>query len=284
MSVLAKVFVIINLIFSIAYLSVSGALYHHKQDWRTAFTKVTRDYRTLKQRDDGVISTFENRIREMNDYIAKLENQIGDLMARIDDIGQKYRNARTDLAIETQEMALLLTDHSRIIMILQARESRIRELMIERDFFQRKFQEIMAQKNTAENQVARLTKMLMDTRKDLSDLRKEYVATRRDLNDKKLIIQKLRDYGIPVEKIVLLKPPPPIDGEVVAYDEPTRLVLLSVGRQDKVAEGYEFTIYRGTRFIARVKVEKVLPDLCGARVIFEVAKIQKGDLAATRLH
>ena len=68
------------------------------------------------------------------------------------------------------------------------------------------------------------------------------------------------------------------------YDEPTRLVLLSVGRQDNVQEGYEFTIYRGTRFIARVKVEKVLPDLCGARVIFEVAKIQRGDLAATRLH
>jgi peptidoglycan hydrolase CwlO-like protein len=284
MSVLAKVFVIINLVFSIAYLSVSGTLYHHKQDWRTAFNKVTADYRTLKQRDDAQIDTLENRITGLNRYVQTLEGQIGGLMARIDDIGQKYRNSRTDLAIETQEMALLLTDHSRIIMILQARETRIRELMIERDFFQRKFQEIMAQKNTAENQVARLTKMLMETRKDLSDLRKDYVATRRELNDKKLIIQKLNDFGIPVEKIVRLQPPPPIDGEVVAYDPPTRLVLLSVGRQDKVEEGYEFTIYRGTRFIARVKVEKVLPDLCGARVIFEVAKIQKGDLAATRLH
>ncbi len=284
MSVLAKVFVIINLIFSIAYLSVSGALYHHKQDWRTEFNNIARDYRTLKQRDDGVISTLKNRIKEINEYVARLENQIGDLLARIDDIGQKYRNARTNLAIETQEMALLLTDHSRVIMILQGRETRIRELMIERDFFQRKFQEIMAQKNTAENQVARLTKMLLDTRKDLSDLRKDYVATRRELNDKKLVLQKLRNFGIPVEKIVLLIPPPPIDGEVVAYDPPTRLVLLSVGRQDKVVEGYEFTIYRGTRFIARVKVEKVLPDMCAARVIFEVAKIQRGDLAATRLH
>jgi hypothetical protein len=284
MSILAKVFVIINLVFSIAYLSVTGALYHHKEDWREAFVKVTKDYRTLKERDDGVISTFENRVKELTEYINKLENNIAELMARIDDIGQKYRNARTDLAIETQELALLLVDHSRIIGILEGKEKRISDLTQERDYFQRKFNEIMAQKNTAENQVARLTKMLLDTRKDLSDLRKDYVACRDDLNDKKLIIQKLNDFGIPVAKIVLLKPPPPIDGEVVAYDPDTRLVLLSVGRQDKVEEGYEFTIYRGTRFIGRAKVEKVLPDLCGARVIFEVAKIQKGDLAATRLH
>jgi predicted nucleic acid-binding Zn-ribbon protein len=284
MSVLAKVFVIINLVFSVAYLSVSGTLYHHRQDWREAFNKITSDYRILKERDKGEIDTLENRIAELNQYIATLENQIGDLIARIDDVGQKYRNARTNLAIETQEMALLLTDHSRVVMVLKSQDDLIAKLRVEVKYHVSKFHEIMGQKNTAENQVARLTQMLMNTRKDLVDVRKDYVATRRNLNEKKLILQKLRDFGVPVEKIVLLKPPPPIDGAVVAYDEPTRLVLLSVGRQDNVAEGYEFTIYRGTRFIARVKVEKVLPDLCGARVIFEVAKIQKGDLAATRLH
>lgn len=284
MSILAKVFVIVNLVFSLAYLSVSGALYHHRQNWRDQFVKVTLDYSRLKQFQDGKITTLENRIDEMNDFIKSLEERISALMASIDDIGQKYRDAKTDLAIETQEMALLLTDHSRIVQILSKKDETIAMLRNENIVLRDKFQEIMAQKNTAENQVARLTKLLMDTRRDLHDLRKEYVVTRRTLNEKKLVLQKLRDYGIPVEKIVLLVPPPPIDGHVAAYDPPTRLVLLNVGKQQGVEEGYEFTIYRGTRFIARVKVEKVLPDMCGARVIFEVAKIQKGDLAATRLH
>ncbi len=284
MSILAKVFVIVNLIFSIAYLSVSGTLYHHRQDWRAAFNDVVRDYRALKLEDDTVITALENKLKETNENVTALENQVGNLLNSLEDVGQKYRNTMTDLAIETQEMALLLTDHSRVVMILQEREGTIRQLTQERDYFQRKFQQIKAQKNTAENQVARLTRMLMDTRRDLSDLRKDYVSARKNLNNKKLILQKLRDFGIPVEKICLLQPPPAIDAEVVAYDEPTRLVLLSVGRQDEVEEGHEFTIYRGQRFIGRVKVEKVLPDLCGARVIFEVAKIQKGDRAATRLH
>jgi hypothetical protein len=95
--------------------------------------------------------------------------------------------------------------------------------------------------------------------------------------------EKLRDFGIPVEKIVKAEPSPPIDGKVVAYDPPTQLALLSVGKRDGVKEGYEFTIYRGDKFVARVKVEKVLDDMCGARVIFKVADIKKSDSAATRL-
>lgn len=283
MSVLAKVFVIINLVFAIAYLSVSGTLYHHRQDWRLEFFKITRDYRKLKERDDGVISTLKNRVEELREYITALEGQIGDLVMKVDDIGQKYRTTRSELAIETQEMALLLVDHSRIVMILEGKDKKIQDLRLSVEYLHEKYNEVMAQKNTAENQIARLTRMLMDTRRDLSDLRKDYVKTRSELNDSKLVLQKLRDFGIPVEKIVLLKPPPAIEGKVLAYHGPTRLVLLSVGRQDEVEEGYEFTVYRGTRFIARVKVEKVLPDMCGARVIFEVAKIERGDEAATRV-
>jgi hypothetical protein len=284
MSVLAKVFVIIIFVFSIAFLTVSSALYHHKMNWREQFFKITQDYRKLKERDDATIEALNRKISDYKDYIEDRENKIVDLQARIEEIGQKFRDSRTNLALETQEMALLLTDHSRVIMVLKGRDDEIRRLTSERDFFQRKFQEMMAQKNTAENQVARLTNIKLDLEKDKSDLLKSYTQTRKELNDKKLVLQKLRDFGIPVEKIVLLQPPPPIDAEVVAYDDPTRLVLLSVGRKQGVEEGYEFTIYRGTRFIARVKVEKVLPDLSGCRIIFEVAKIQKGDLAATRLH
>ncbi|MFH1423220.1 MAG: hypothetical protein ABIH42_10985 [Planctomycetota bacterium] len=284
MSVLAKVFVIINLVFSIAFLTVSGAMYHHKMNWREEFTKLGEEYKKLKERDAGVMERLNSKIKEYKDYIEDRENKIVDLANRIEDIGQQYRDAKTDLALETQEMTLLLTDHSRVVMVLKGMDEKIRALTNEKDFFHKKFNEAMAQKNTAENQVTRLINIKLDLEKDKSDLLKAYTQVRKELNDKKLVLQRLRDFGIPVEKIVLMHPPKPIDAEVVAYDDPTRLVILSVGRKHGVEEGYEFTIYRGARFIARVKVERVLPDMCGCRVIFEVSKIERGDLAATRLH
>src|SRR5438067_1404647 len=71
----------------------------------------------------------------------------------------------------------------------------------------------------------------------------------------------------------------------VRDEVPPGLVLLSVGARDKVEKGFQFSIYRGTTFVGRVVVEKVLDDASGCRVIFvkEGEKIKAGDSAATRL-
>jgi hypothetical protein len=78
-----------------------------------------------------------------------------------------------------------------------------------------------------------------------------------------------------------------IDARVAAVKSNVtpELVLLSVGSDDKVEKGFRFSIYRGTAFIGKVVVEKVLRDSCGCRVLFTIegAHILAGDSAATRL-
>src|SRR5262249_26086232 len=61
---------------------------------------------------------------------------------------------------------------------------------------------------------------------------------------------------------------PPINGVVEVVDNDQKLVVLSVGRNQKVREGYTFTVYRGDRFVAKVKVVKVFDDLAGAKIVF----------------
>jgi len=90
------------------------------------------------------------------------------------------------------------------------------------------------------------------------------------------------------EPLPLYGPPvPAIDAKVAAFrdDPPPGLVLLTVGSDDKVEKGFQFSIYRGAVFVGKVVVEKVLKDSCGCRVLFvkEGERIQVGDAAATRL-
>jgi predicted nucleic acid-binding Zn-ribbon protein len=285
MSILAKVFVIINLVFSIAFLTVSGALYHHKTNWREQYGNLQKNYNDLKERDQATIEELKNRISARDDYIQERETKIVELQQRIEDIGQRHRDSRFNLALETQEMTLLLADHSRAITILTRLDDELKGLKTLCNYLQDMFNKAMAQKNTAENQVTRLTNINLDLQKDKSDLLKSFTQTRKELSDTKLVLLALERFGIPVKKIVLLQPPPSIEAVVVAYDEPTRLVVLSVGRRNEVVEGYEFTVWRGSRFVARIKVEEVRPDWSACRVMFEATgeKIQKGDLAATRL-
>jgi len=78
---------------------------------------------------------------------------------------------------------------------------------------------------------------------------------------------------------------PAIDAVVQAVAEDKKLVVLSVGRDQKVQEGFKFTVYRGDRFVGKVQVVKVYEDLAGARILFsqENEAIQIGDKAATQL-
>jgi hypothetical protein len=82
-------------------------------------------------------------------------------------------------------------------------------------------------------------------------------------------------------------PIPWIDARVAAVknDVSPALVLLSVGSEDRVEKGFHFSVYRGTTFIGKVVVAKVLKDSCGCYVLFTKGgeSITAGDSAATRL-
>ena len=139
----------------------------------------------------------------------------------------------------------------------------------------------------AEGQVARLTNLTTNLETDLGDLRKSYADNRKTLREKELLISMAESQGVNFAQLIPGPPVPAIDGKVVAVksDLNPPLVLLSVGADDKVEHGFRFSIYRGSTFVGKVVVEKVLRDSAGCRVLFtaEGGEVQAGDSAATRL-
>ncbi len=136
-------------------------------------------------------------------------------------------------------------------------------------------------------QVARLTQLKTSLEKDLGDLRVNYVDARKTLKEKETLIAMASAAGVDSPHYLAGPPVPTIDARVAAVKSNVtpELVLLSVGSDDKVEKGFHFSIYRGTKFVGKVVVEKVLSDSCGCRVLFTDgdARILAGDSAATRL-
>jgi hypothetical protein len=62
------------------------------------------------------------------------------------------------------------------------------------------------------------------------------------------------------------------------------IVVLSIGRDDAVKPGYEFTVFRGSEYVARVVIDKVEKDFCSGYSKKEVEKmpISVGDDATTK--
>ena len=105
--------------------------------------------------------------------------------------------------------------------------------------------------------------------------------------ERQALLAMLEDAGVNVTWILDGPPMPAIDARVAAVknDVNPNLVLLSVGSDEKVEKGFHFSIYRGTEFVGKVVVEKVLAASSGCRVLFtrDGQTIRQGDSAATRL-
>jgi hypothetical protein len=84
-----------------------------------------------------------------------------------------------------------------------------------------------------------------------------------------------------------LKPVKMIDALVEDVDHDLKAVVLNVGENDGVQEATDFHIYRHNEYVGKVRVSKLYPELCGAKILFESSdgkKIQRGDEATTRFN
>jgi len=284
MSILARVFVIIIFVCAILFVGVNATLWHHQRDWRESFHKIRHDYQELVAyhhvQVKALREVLENRdslIRERNISIQELQKSIRSLAADL-------ATAVANYATTKQDMVSLLNDHTTVLAILSGKDNTIRTLTQERDNYKDRFQKAFDQKTTVEIQVARLQQIKGDLERKLNDLRIAYADTREQLNEKELVIATLIQMGIPVNVLVTSMPAPPIDAKVVAVQEDVNLVLISAGADDGVKVGYEFSIYSGESFVAKVIVEKVLKDVSGCRILFQVNPIQVNYNASTHLN
>jgi hypothetical protein len=75
-----------------------------------------------------------------------------------------------------------------------------------------------------------------------------------------------------------------VAGKVCSVDAEKNVVVLSVGKNDGVRVGYEFTVYRGNRYVAKVVIEDVEAEQCSgySKKELQAGTIEIGDDARTR--
>ena len=122
---------------------------------------------------------------------------------------------------------------------------------------------------------------LVKAQKSLAELESQFITQAKDLQYYKGITDALQKQGVIVEPITAL-----IEGKVTAVSETTDIVVVSVGSNDKVAVGIEFTVYRGDKYIGKIKVDKVGKDWAGAHSLkdFQADKIRVGDNVSTSVY
>lgn len=288
MSALAKVFVVFVFLLSILFFGTSATLYLTREDWAANYEQykkeVTKQVDLIEERVNqlkGERDTLDDALRVVSEDELAKAGEIKKLRIELD--GKNAQIAKISAERDESINAKTATDNVNASLVSQntTLTTQLREAHDKRDTA------IDAQK-VANAEKFRMKRDLDATTTELHEARVEHNVLDEKYNSLELaygaVEKKLGKDGI--EAILSGLVSPPIDALVEEVDTNLSLVVLSVGRQDEVKEGVEFTIYREDKFVGKVRVNKVYENLAGARVLFtaEGVDIQQGDRATTRIN
>ncbi len=279
MSNLARIFVVFNLVLAVAFFGSSATLYLNREHWREAYLSYRKQARDELDRVEKRFQVQKNQLNEiakdnraLTASNAALTTKIGELQAAQAKLEQDLKDAQ----LTVQKHLNALTEAQKTI---QAKESAIQAKDTLIASLRQKEEQARAAQQKAVQDVTRLK---LDYDK-LQELHSQELIASKDLQDKlesyEIMIAAAKSRGIDITSFRV----PYIDGIVEAVNEKDRLVVLSVGKDQKVEPGYPMFVHRGGEYIGKLEVIRVYEDLSGARIVYTVdgKTVQVGDRVKT---
>jgi hypothetical protein len=284
MSTVSKILVIVILAFSFALSGISIALFAQRANWKALYDGV----KTAALKDKG---DLDQQIKNLTKDKGDVVNELATVKADRDNLASETSRLKQDIADKENERQRLETLSKQKEDQLGAMNDKVDNLVKEIDSLNEKMrrdaQDLLETKRNYERVVNQLTTL----RDKANSLMLQLKNTQRDLEqaktDNESLTLALRKYAEATKETVdVVRPTTTSRGRVIGVNNEAGIVMLSVGKDDKIARGMEFIVHRGDQYVCKIRIENTYPDSCVARIIPETlstpdAKVEIGDSAFT---
>jgi len=286
LSTVTKIFVVLLVVFSIAFTMASISFVARTNEWRT----LAEAY----QREAQVNDTYlRNVLAESAAQKALDRDAINAHIARINALETAAQQAQTQIAGLKAELAQAQTDAS-------SQQALARVLAGELKVGQAGWTEQRQQREQLENRNLEIEKRNLDLNERVNEQTAQLVVLQQELRRREQQIEILREEAkglaqgrpggasAPFEEFTVARQAnvspatpvagSPIRGQVTAVSG--SLATISVGTADGVGEDMVFVIYRGTDYIADLRVSKAEPNQSAGTIVRSSGTVQVGDQVA----
>lgn len=288
MTFVGKMLVVVQLLLSISFMALAGAVYSVQTNWMQE-----------AENRQGTISQLQSDMAAQN---TRLQRQIDDATLARNEADDRANRAEGDNA----QLRALLADQQQQNNQLNLELDSLRGLSeaksAEAAFRDEEAQRERAASATLGEQVNELNSALRDRddqifslNLELDELRERFDNLLAENGDIKKVLRLNNLPTDPTEFTGLEEPPPPMDGTVVATSTDrtnrTEAVEISIGSDDGVRKNHVLDAYSSevttgkTRYLGKIRITHVTPDRAVGYVIESVKNgiIQRGDNVTTRL-
>lgn len=276
MSALAKVFVVFVFVLSVAFFGTSATLFKIRLDWKKA-------YESVKDESAKEFELLRTRIGDLAKEVDEKTRTIDTKDSALLKIGAEMKTMSSSLAEEKNKVEIARSQMDAAQKTSEGLAKTVEAVSQEKQALAQQLETVRGELTAAQDLARTATEERQHVVIDLNTVQIELHDARKALQTATdenagyaMLLQAYREkYG------ELADLGPRIDALIKNVDNEQGLVVLSVGEEDKVQVGREFTIYRGDSFVAMVKVIRLFPNLSGARVTWlkDGDQIRIGDKA-----
>jgi hypothetical protein len=280
MSGLAKVFLVINLVLAVIFLGTSATLFSVRKDFKNESETLTKVYKDNFEKQKAEIEKLASKVEIWANVISVQNAEIVNANAAKAELATKLSAAQTELTTAKTEVA---TKQSRVDALdgkVGELSSQITSLATRVQTSQEQLSATVAERSDALK--VRNEQLLLNA-ESMEKVASLEVENKKLRDENELLRTQIVIAGVGKDGAVATGAAPMIAAKVLSVKE-KKLVILSVGADDKVKEGMVFIVYRDNKYLGDVKIVNVYKDMAGAEVVHTVsgAEIKEGDDAKTK--
>ncbi len=254
MSTLSKVFVILVFLVAMVKLGVDATLFAQRVDWKDKFVKEVNYHYQTQQIKNAEIQDLILQRENLNEYNKILLDKITMLDTENSAKSLQIANLQREFDQKNSQIAKLIADLDVYVRQLEVQITQIQEMSNKVEEYRGKLAKAAAERSTAVQELQYARQEAEVLQKSMGALEEQHISLARDKKRLEETIAALNARGVDTD---LVSPKKLLEGKVTAVSPEIGLVVISIGRDDGVLEGNEFTIFRQQQFIAKITVERV---------------------------
>jgi hypothetical protein len=273
MTLVGKIFTVLILVMSVAFLMLAVTVFATHRNWRDAAGKAQADLTARQAENNG-----------LREEIQRIEDRLA-----VEQAARRFALAGLQSRLETAQQQLqqrerayddLLGAHGLAVETLNTNQVNVAALSREVEGLREEIRNVQRSRDEQLQAVVEVTDQL----NQIEGQRQQLVERQDQLLDSLARMKSVLERHELTEFTPVHDIPPPVDGVVTAVGN-TDLIEISIGSDDGLRKGHTLEVYRNNSYLGRIQVQHTEPDRAVGRILREFRKgvIRKGDRVATKL-
>lgn len=279
MSTIQKAFVFIVVVLSVLVASVTLVLFAQRVNWSEKATTVEKELASKT----GELTKARKELSDVKDAhaakVMELEASIGALKTELESTQQSLALIRSDKERFEALASELKANYQTLSVNMDQYAQRNRELEAAKELAEKNYQEARAAAMSAEENLAIEQRKGKDYAAQVEGLMQQLASRDDMIKQQQTKISVLESYELPSVPLPESITRKPVYGKVTKLSKDGAIVYFNIGKDDGVAEGTMFIIYKdNSALVAQAKVFDVGADSAAAKIVQPVyGTIAEGD-------